>query len=110
MVSSKPLARNKISGRSKISIREIPGWLDWVCFFGQHVSSTAVNAIRIPVIFSTVAFSLYKYKENRKGMIKDNLFATEATATPIFWAVSAMTLKSEIKIVPITQAHGNHGW
>ena len=84
MVSSKPLARNKISGRSSMSPLEITGRFVWVCSPGQHVSSTAVSATAMPAIFSTVAFSLYRYNENRKGMINDNLFATEATATPIF--------------------------
>ena len=42
-------------------------------------------------------------------MINDNLLATEATATPIFWVVIPITVKIDTNSTPITMAHRNQG-
>ena len=38
------------------------------------------------------------------GITSDNLLATDATATPIFWAVNPIILKRVINKTPITPA------
>ena len=47
--------------------------------------------------------------ENKNGITRESLLATDATATPIFCAVNAMILKSMTNISPIPMAHKNHG-
>ncbi len=51
---------------------------------GRVVNQTASKASATPANFRTVAFSWYRYNENRKGITIDNLYATVAAATPIF--------------------------
>jgi hypothetical protein len=78
--------------------------------FGQQVSNTAARAKTIPMIFNTLAFSLYRYSEKRKGITRDILLATDATATPIFCVTHPIRLKSEMNRKPITHAQKNQGW
>ena len=70
---------------------------------------TATRANTIPVICHADATSEYNNNENRNGITIDNLFATDATATPMFFAVYAIILKSRMKVNPISTAHGSQG-
>ena len=63
----------------------------------------------IPAICRGVATSEYNINENKNGITIDNLLATDATATPMFFAVYAIILKRKMNVKPITTAHGNQG-